>query len=114
MQREQDVSHLLYLHNTLIGLCRVNVNRRYLGLGPPGKRIVLIRRFKGVFSATESRNYGSPICGIYCHRLAPGSVTGREDDPYAIHNLLAELDMITALAGCASREEITRDLLVSA
>ena len=91
MQGEQDVCHLFHFHNTVIGLSRVDVNGWYLGLGPPGKRVILSRRFKGVFRAAESRDHGGTIGGIYCHGLTAGGVTGRENDPHAINDFLVAL-----------------------
>ena len=63
--------------------------------------------FKALALGAQAVFLGRP----YAFGLALNGEHGVRD---AIHNLLAELDMITALAGCASREEITRDLLVSA
>ena len=63
--------------------------------------------FKALALGAQAVFLGRP----YAFGLALGGEHGVRD---VIHNLLAELDMITALAGCASREEITGDLLVSA
>jgi isopentenyl diphosphate isomerase/L-lactate dehydrogenase-like FMN-dependent dehydrogenase len=63
--------------------------------------------FKALALGAQAVFLGRP----YAFGLALNGEHGVRD---AIHNLLAELDMITALAGCASREEITKDLLVSA
>jgi isopentenyl diphosphate isomerase/L-lactate dehydrogenase-like FMN-dependent dehydrogenase len=63
--------------------------------------------FKALALGAQAVFLGRP----YAFGLAMNGEHGVRD---AIHNLLAELDMITALAGCASRGEITRDLLVSA
>ena len=70
-----------------------------------------IRRGADVFKAlalgAQAVLFGRP----YAFGLALDGEHGVRD---VIHNLLAELDMTTALAGCASREEITGDLVVGA
>jgi lactate 2-monooxygenase len=63
--------------------------------------------FKALALGAQAVFLGRP----YAFGLALDGEHGVRD---VIHNLLAELDMTTALAGCASREEITRDMLVSA
>jgi lactate 2-monooxygenase len=63
--------------------------------------------FKALALGAQAVFLGRP----YAFGLALDGEHGVRD---VIHNLLAELGMTTALAGCASREEITRDMLVSA
>jgi isopentenyl diphosphate isomerase/L-lactate dehydrogenase-like FMN-dependent dehydrogenase len=63
--------------------------------------------FKALALGAQAVFLGRP----YAFGLALNGEHGVRD---AIHNLLAELDMTTALTGCASRAEITRDVLASA
>ncbi|MEE8477813.1 MAG: alpha-hydroxy-acid oxidizing protein, partial [Gemmatimonadales bacterium] len=70
-----------------------------------------IRRGADVFKALALGAQAVLLGRPYAFGLALGGEDGVRD---VIHNLLAELDMTTALAGCASRKEITGDLLVRA
>lgn len=69
-----------------------------------------IRRGADVFKALALGAQAVFLGRPYAFGLAHAGEHGVRD---VIHNLLAELDMTTALAGCASGKDITRDMLVS-